>query len=145
MKTILTAALIVLISSSSNAGIVKDKESAFKLELANELFFTDETGLAAPAQVLDARVGKMVRMYRTDGFCYKGYVTSVEQADGMLKVYGTLTNVKDAQFGFALNKEGLFAGAVLEEDGEKVYVLELNPLMKGYVLVQTSKYNKPRS
>lgn len=126
------------LSSIVTAGITVDnKVPGFKLKLNEEVYFSDKLGVFNPQQVCDAEIGRLVKIYRTDGFCYSGRVTETEQSESTYKVYGTINNVDNTQFGFVLAKGGIFAGAVVEKDTQTTYVLELSEAYKGFILVKT--------
>jgi len=146
MKTI-TTALCLVVANMTLAGInLEQKSSAvpgFKLQLDQETYFTDTQGKADPGIIVHTPIGKSVRIYRTDGFCYTGTVTEIEDGETYFKIYGTIHNVEGALFGFVLAKGGVFAGAVVEKEKENTYVLEYSRAHKGYVLFRSTKYNKP--
>lgn len=126
------------LSSIVTAGIVaENKVPGFKLKLDEETYFSDTLGVFNPQQVCDAEIGRLVRMYRTDGFCYTGRVTETEQTEKHYKVYGTINNVDNTQFGFVLAKGGIFAGAIVENDTQITYVLKLSEAHKGFILVKS--------
>jgi hypothetical protein len=132
------------LSLASTAGLVNETTpTGFKLQLETETYLTDTQGVASAKQMITVPVGKLVRIYRTDGFYYTGQVTEVEESDTHFKIYGKVLNVEDTQFGFVLAKGGVFAGAVVEKEKEKTYVLEFSEAHKGFVLVRSTKYNKP--
>jgi len=144
LKFVCSLALVFLSSSSTKAGLkAEDQLPGFRLQLEEETYLTSKSGVASPEQVSKAQLGRTVRIYRTDGFCYTGVVTEIQESEGVFKIYGKINNVKNTQFGFVLAAGGIFAGAVLETDEDKAYVLELSPEHKGYVLMFTSKYRKP--
>ena len=126
------------------AGLVEKSQEVpgHRLALEQEEYFTDKQGVAIPAQIAKAVVGKLVRIYRPDGFCYNGKITEIEESDGLLKVYGEVLNLESARFGFALARGGNFAGAVLDKNSDTVYVLEFSDAHKGFVLKRAYKYDK---
>lgn len=134
---------VLFAPATINAGLVL--APGFKLQLAEETYLTDSNGVISPPQVAKAEIGRLVRIYRTDGFCYTGRITSIEESDEAYKVYGDINNVKNTHFGFVLAKGGIFAGGVVEIDNKKTYVAELSEAFKGYVLQLSNKYDKPSS
>jgi hypothetical protein len=135
----------LLISNLSIASLVIDppqKVPGFKLSIDNFLYLTDTNGVALPEQVINAQIGKSIKIYRTDGFCYDGMITEIQESDDLYKIYGLINNVDDASFGFVIAKGGVFAGAVVEKKNAKTYVLEFSPRHKGYVFNLTNRYNK---
>ena len=143
MKKLTT--LLVGLPLLAIAGVTIDnpKVPGFKLQLAEETYLTDSYGVISPLQISKAELGRLVKIYRTDGFCYAGRVTSIEESDSAYKVYGEIHNVKNTHFGFVLAKGGVFAGAVVEIDSGKTYVAELSEAYKGFVLQLSNKYDKP--
>lgn len=115
----------------------------FKLQLDEESLFTDKTGILIPDQIIKTPIGRLVKIYRTDGFCYSGRVTSIEEGDGFYKIYGSINNVENAQFGFALIKGGIFAGAIIERKDPKIYSVEFSESHKGFILLRNYKYEIP--
>ena len=148
MKTITTAFYLALVTTVL-AGINQEQKPAtvpgFKLQLNQEAYFTDIHGKADPNIIVHTPIGKSVRIYRTDGFCYTGMITEIEDGETYFKIYGTIHNIPGGRFGFVLAKGGVFAGAIVEEDKEKTYVLEYSAAHKGYVLIRSTKYNKPQA
>lgn len=136
---------IVLLVHTTFAGLSTDKSqevSGHKLTLTQEEYLTDKQGVAIPEQIAKAVVGKLVKIYRPDGFCYNGKITEIEESNDLLKVYGDVLNVESARFGFALAKGGKFAGAVLDKNSDTVYVLEFSAIHKGFVLKRSYRYDK---
>ena len=145
MKASLLILSLVASASYSFGGMTQQKETTNKhITLDQESYFTDENGKADPARIINTPIGKLVKIYRPDGFCYTGKVTEIEESDTVFKIYGTVLNVEGAQFGFVLAKGGVFAGAVVESDKDNTYVLEYSDAHKGYALFRSSKYGKPR-
>ena len=143
MKQILL--LLLVIPQILFAGMSKNETEVpgFKLQLEEEMFLTDQNGVAIPEQIIKVPIGKLVKIYRPDGFCYKGMVTEIEEGDSYYKVYGKINNVEQTSFGFVLAKGGNFAGAILEKNNSKTYVLEFDRIRKGFVFVFSTKYDKP--
>jgi len=141
-----TTALCFIVANMVFAGMTQEQESGvvtgFKLQLGQEAYLTDVYGKADPARIVQTPIGKSVRIYRADGFCYTGTVTEIEDGETYFKIYGTINNVPDTRFGFVLAKGGIFAGAVVEKENEKTYALEYSEAHKGYVLCRSTKYNK---
>jgi hypothetical protein len=113
-----------------------------KLKLNQEIHLTDNLGIVNIKLVSLLQVGDCVKMYRPDGTLYTGKVTETIEEEGILKIYGTIDNIPDCQFGFAFAKGGIFAGAIVEKKNDKVYALELNEVAKGFIFVFTTKYDK---
>jgi hypothetical protein len=130
------------------AGMSVDKPAptipGLRLLLEQETFLTDKTGVAIPNQIINVPIGKSVILYRTDGTCYKGTVTEIEEGDNYFKLYGKINNLDEgASFGFIMAKGGNFAGAIIEKKSNKTYVLEFSSEHKGFVFVLSTKYDKP--
>ena len=143
----LTLLVSVLLSGTLTAGLNIDnnKITGYKLQLDEELYLSNQQGVVNPAQFVKAELGRHVRIYRTDGVYYTGVINEIEEAAAWLKVYGVIDNVKNTRFGFVLAKDGVFAGAVIEQDEDKVYALDYSSEAKGYVLLRTFKYDKPKA
>lgn len=139
---IITSLLLPLQLTASESNQT-DQYSIGKLKLQQEVPLTDINGVIIPSTVAYAKVGDYVKLYRTDKFCYTGQVTEVLEADGYLKVFGTINNVKDANFGFVMAKGGNFAGAIVDKALQGAYVIEPSFEHKGYIFVYTLKYVKP--
>lgn len=124
---------------SLDAGLASQTTTVpgFKLKLNEELYFSDKNGVFLLDQVCGAEIGRQVKIYRTDGFCYSGRITEIEESETIYKVYGTVSNVDNTQFGFVMAKGGIFAGAVVEKTAGTTYVLELDEHAKGFVLVRS--------
>jgi len=130
---------VMTLPGSLDAGLASQAPTVpgFKLKLNEELYFSDKNGLFLLDQVCNAEIGRQVKIYRTDGFCYSGRITEIEESETIYKVYGTVSNVDNTQFGFVMAKGGIFAGAVVEKTTGTTYVLELNEEAKGFVLVRS--------
>jgi hypothetical protein len=135
-------ATLISIPFIAYSGITADKIPGFKLQLAEETYLSDRNGVLSADQISRVELGRLVRIYRTDGFYYTGKVTAIEESDSTYKVYGDVNNVKNTHFGFVLAKGGVFAGAVVEIDNKQTYVVELSEVHKGFVLQLTTKYDK---
>jgi hypothetical protein len=145
IKNKIVLAVYCLLMTSALGGLALDKVPGHKLELEQEILLTDLQGVAIPAQIVKASVGKLVKIYRTDGFIYSGKVTEIEESEGVFKIYGDVLNVPGVKFGFGLAKGGHFAGAVLDKENDSVYVLEFSDAHKGFVLKRAYKYDKTTS
>jgi hypothetical protein len=140
------ALVLLFLTSSAVAGLVAEQKVAgFKLQLEEEVYLSDPTGVLIPKQMMTVQIGRLVRIYRTDGTFYQGRVTEIEETDTTYKIYGTIHSVEGAKFGFVLAKGGVFAGAVVEIKSQVVYAVEFSEAYKGFVLVRTHKYDKPQS
>lgn len=144
IKSILLAGLLIpitLLGSAKEAPklVVPDVN---KLKLNQEIALTDNLGIVNIKLVSLLQVGDYIKMYRPDGSLYTGRVTETIEEDNVLKIYGTIDNVSDCQFGFAFARGGIFAGAIVEKKNDKVYALELNEVAKGFIFVFTTKYDK---
>jgi hypothetical protein len=106
-----------------------------RLELANEVILTTDQGVFIPCQLLEAKLGKQVKIYRPDGFCYIGKVTSLTRTKTSFKILGQITNLNDAGFGFAVTSDGKIAGAVLEQKTKKLYVLAYATEANCFILI----------
>ena len=115
----------------------------FKLQLEQETFLTDKYGVNIPAQIIQVPIGKSVVIYRTDGTCYKGIITEIEEGEGFYKIYGKMNDLDETSFGFVMARGGNFAGALIEKKTNKTYVIEFSPEHKGFVFVRSTKYDKP--
>jgi hypothetical protein len=139
--------LLLLGAQTLDAGIKAEEKiiPGLKLRIEGEVPLTDNNGVVIPSQVIKLEVGKLVSLYRTDLFCYKGQVTEIEESAEALKIYGKILNVPESRFGFILAKGGNFAGAVVEGDANnRVYVLEFSSTHKGFILTRNTKYEKPQ-
>jgi hypothetical protein len=122
--------------------LAADKQGGIKLQIDQEGWLSNKFGVMSAAQIANTYAGKQVIFCRPDGFCYQGKINSVEEDDNSYKIYGDLSNVDDAYFGFVLSKSGVFVGAVVEKKDNKTYVLEFSFEHKGFVLLRTLKYDK---
>lgn len=145
ITTVLCLALVDSVFGGANLDLKQSSVPGFKLQIDQEAYFTDIHGKADPSIIAHTPIGKAVKIYRTDGFCYVGTVTEIEDSETHFKIYGTINNVPTGRFGFVLAKGGIFAGAIVEEEKEQTYVLEYSPAHKGYVFFRTTRYNKPQA
>ena len=144
MKQSILVTALFLVAGAIDAGVIAERTRVpgFKLQLAEEEYLTTEYGVVIPAQVAKLEIGRAVKFYRTDGFCYRGRINEIEEAETYYKVYGSINNKENTQFGFAMVKGGIFTGAVVEKEGGVVYVLEFSDAHKGYVFVRSFKHEK---
>jgi hypothetical protein len=148
MKSILFALTLSAGAVTLEAGFSREKVvevPGFRLQLNEETYLTDKMGVALPEQIINAPLGKLVKIYRTDGFCYEGTVTEIVEEAGLYKMYGKMNNIASARFGFVLAQGGKFAGAVLDDTNNEVYSLEFSKEHKGFVLKRNFKYDKVTS
>lgn len=139
-----TIAILLMYPTVCFCGIKEqDIIPGLKLRLDNQLQITDKNGVVLPNQIIGATVGKLVSLYRTDGFKYDGQITEIEESAEYLKVYGKFLNVEDANFGFIIAKGGHFAGAIIEKKENKIYVLEFSATHKGFIFIRSFKHDKP--
>lgn len=138
--------LLCLVTFNSFASIkekeIENKIPGHKLQLKQETFLTDTNGIVNAAAIVNVSLGSLVKICRTDGFTYSGKITEIEESTEFYKIYGSVLNVEDTQFGFVIAKGGVFAGAVVEKKNKKTYVLELSIPHKGYILILSSKYDE---
>jgi hypothetical protein len=57
----------------------------------------------------------------------------------LYKVFGTVTNRSNAAFGFAITKDGNFAGSILLQDDESLYTVEFSEKHNGLILKKTAE------
>lgn len=113
-----------------------------KLSLNQEIHISDDHGVINPKSVSLLQVGDYVYFCRPDKTVYKGKVLETQEEDGLLKIYGIITNLPNAQFGFTFAKGGVFCGAIVEKEADRIYTLELSELYKGFIFLYSTKYNK---
>jgi hypothetical protein len=131
--------LMMMLTTTLCGGILSNQ-----LELNPNQFLTDQNGVLILNQVITVPIGKSVKIYRPDGFCYTGKVTAIEEENSnFFKIYGTIDNVEDCHFGITLAKGGIVAGAIVERTAKKTYVLEYQNEHKGFVFLFTTKYEIP--
>jgi hypothetical protein len=144
MKAI-AAILLLLGAQTTDAGIKSEEKiiPGLKLRIEGEVPLTDNNGVVIPSQIIKMQVGKLVSIYRTDSFCYRGQVTEIEESAETLKVYGQILNVPGSKFGFVMARGGQFAGAIIESKENKTYVLEFSLPHKGFIFMRSTKHEKP--
>ena len=111
-----------------------------KLSLDQEIHLSTKDGVIKAAAIARTGAGSYVKFYRPDGSFYTGIVNLLKEEDGIFEIQGTITNCK-ANFGFKIAKGGIFVGAVVEHEAKKTYVLEFSLPHKGFILVESIKYN----
>ena len=116
------------------------ERSGLRLKLATEKYFTDTNGVFHISQLISAPVGNLVRIYRTDGDYYTGQITEIEETPEYFKIYGNVLNKDNTQFGFALAKGGIFAGAIVEKGKDRVYTVEFSIAHKGFILQRAQRF-----
>ena len=136
----LLATSIAFASATADKSISAVPGFGLKLDLEN--YLTNLHGVLSPNQIVNTPIGSIVKIYRTDGFCYQGKITEIEESDDYYKIYGGITNVPNAGFGFVLAKGGIFAGAVVERDDSRVYTVEFSEPHKGCVLKRSANHEK---
>lgn len=115
------------------------------LQLNGTKYLTDKSGVFQPQQFIRAAVNDNVKIYRPDGACYIGKITEVLDSPEMYKVYGEVSNQEDCLFGFVATKEGTIVGVIREKRNRKTYVLEFSQQHKGYIFIQTFKFDGPEA
>jgi hypothetical protein len=141
LTTLLLSLLFAGLSFAQEVNdIAPSQQSGLRIKLAAEKYFTDTNGVFSVAQLIKATVGNQVRIYRTDGGFYTGQITEIEETSEYLKIYGYVFDGNDTRFGFALAKGGVFAGAVVEKNKDKVYTVEFSAAHKGYILLRAQRF-----
>ena len=142
MKTTPTLALVLsLLTSSCFAGakigeIPKQSFSSIKID--QETYITDTNGILNPKMLLGLIPSNLVKIYLTDGTVLNGIVKETENFNNeMFKVFGEITNKKNAGFGFVLTKEGVFAGAVVFRDTDETHTVKYSEELKEFILVKS--------
>lgn len=142
MKTTPTLALILsLLTVSCFAGaktgeIPKQPFSSLKLD--QETYLTNTNGVLNPKMLLGLIPSNQVKIYLTDGTVLTGLVKETEIINNeTFKVFGEITNKKNAGFGFVLTKEGVFAGAVVFRDTDETHTVKYSEELKEFILVKS--------
>lgn len=143
LKLLISSLLLPTVAFGSIASAPSQEVPGFKLQLEQEFYLTDKTGVILLEQLIKAPIGKLVVIYRPDGFCYKGMVTEIREEDGKYAVYGKINNVEETSFGFVMVKGGTFAGAIVERKNEKTFVVDFNLDQKGFIFVRSTRHDKP--
>lgn len=102
---------------------------------------SDSQGVLQPGLLASLSVGNLVKFTRADGFQYSGKITEIEETPESLKLYGECDD-NNTNFGFAMIKGGIFAGAVINKKDSEVYTLEFSQAHKGYILLKNYKHSK---
>lgn len=143
-KILLKSLLVLILLSLICLGSIPLPDFRFKLDIEKPL--TDTQGVAGPSLVAGSQVGDNIIIFRTDKFCYKGKVTSIEESPDIIKVYGDIYDKEgETSFGFVMAKGGVFAGAIVNKKKNTVYVLEFSPEHKGYIFVESLIHRKPEA
>ena len=117
-------------------GLTKD-ENPFSLKINQEIFLTDKNGIFMPTSILSLTPGCAVRIYLVDGTILNGLIKTTENLNNKIfKVFGELTNEKDAGFGFVLTSDAIFAGAIVFRDKGATYTMKYSESAKGYILIR---------
>lgn len=141
LTTLLLSLLFAGLSLAQEISDINPSEqSGLKIKLSAEKYFTDTNGVFSVAQLVKATVGSQVRIYKTDGNYYTGQITELEESSEHLKIYGYIFDANDTMFGFVLAKGGVFAGAVVEKNKDKVYTVEFSAAHKGYILLRSQRF-----
>lgn len=123
---------------NTDAGI---KPALPKLSIDVYKTVSDAQGVVQPQLLAVLVVGDLIKFSRADGFEYSGKITDIQETPESLKIYG-VCNDENINFGFALIKGGIFAGAVIDKKQTEVYTLEFSAAHKGYVLIKNFKHSK---
>jgi hypothetical protein len=133
----------ILLSTELCFAAANKQQPIRKLEIVGETILTDDNGVVIPKQVLQLTTGHLIKIKRADGFEYLGVVTETEEAEGLLKIYGVMTNTKKTNFGFVIAKGGQFVGAIIDEAKKETYVMEFIEAAKGFIFVREITETKP--
>jgi hypothetical protein len=107
-----------------------------ELRIDQEIYCTDKIGVANPYAIINLRVGQNIKIYLPTGEYFSGHVTFEEfqEKQEVVKIVGQLNSHKNAGFGFLLSKkDGAFKGSIVFMDEKKIYDLEYNLILKGFV------------
>lgn len=126
----------LIFSSYSQTGI--------DLRIDGEIFLTDKNGVINPQAVISAAAGKLVRIYMVDGTCHKGIITESRIEKNLVKIFGRVVGNDQITFGFGASRDGDFGGALLDKTTKKLYTLEYNSEIGGFIFI-FSKRNDQES
>lgn len=132
---------LIITSILVNASIADEPRVIIPvLNLEEQIYLTDKTGLASPANIIKSKPRDNIVIYLPDGTELIGLVTKTEEINReIIKVFGDIQNKNNTGFGFVLTKDGIFAGAVVFRDTDEVHKLEYVEAAKGFMLIKSAK------
>lgn len=131
--------ILALMMLSAQQNKVEARMNKKVEDTKNYFWLTDQNGVIDPQLILNAKLEQNVRIYCTDGSKFDGVLESVKIEENVYKVFGTLTNRTNAAFGFAITKDGNFAGSIILQDEETLYIVEYSETHKGLVVKRASE------
>ena len=140
MKNKIALLTTVLLTSSVFGGIKSElpKEPFSTLKIDQETYLSDASGVLNPNSIINLIPSNNIKIYLGDGTVVTGMVKEVTMVNKeIFKVFGEITNKENVGFGFALTRDGVFAGAVVFRNTEEVYTVQYSEQAKGYVFVKS--------
>jgi len=134
----------ILLTSSFNSVADEPYVIIPTLSIEQQIYLSDKNGLVNPNNIIRLKPLDSVIFYLSDGTEVKGIIKSTEEVNKeVFKAFGDVESTPNAGFGFALTKDGIFAGAIAFDGGEVVYTLEFSYTAKGYWFIKSkNKMNK---
>lgn len=130
--------LTIILASVCNSNS-EIRKGPFSLKLDQETYLTNTNGVANPVAIINAKPGETVRIYLPDGTVFGAIVKEASmQSEGVFKLFGDLTKIPNAGFGFVLTKDGIFAGAIVQRDTNTIHKLYYDEEAKGYIFKYTT-------
>jgi hypothetical protein len=130
---------LMLLLGAAN-GDQPDPSSKPSVSLDQEQWLTYSSGILIPSQIIKLTAKQYIKFRLTDGTEFSGVVTKSEfRSEGHFECYGELFSHENAGFGFVLDKEGIFAGAVVLRNQNIVYEVKFCESVKGYAFIKRYK------
>lgn len=130
---------LIVTSLLVNSTIASEPRVVRVLNLEQQIYFTDRTGLANAGNIIKSKPLDNIVIYLPDGTELTGLVTKTEEINReTIKIFGEIQNKPNTGFGFVLTKDGIFAGAVVFRDNDEVHKLEYVEAAKGFMLIKSA-------
>lgn len=122
--------------SKGELKVSEKPNTPFAIKINQVVNLTDSRGVLIPIAILELNPSESIKITLTDGSVILGIVKSTEVINKKIfKVFGDVTNVENAGFGFGMMEDGNFGGAVVYRNTDLVYKIQYSESLKGYIFV----------
>lgn len=127
-----------IIYSNSYAGFNK----IIKKDIKNQINITTDKGIIDPNLVLNLEPENNIKIVTVDNNIFNCVVKTVKYENNTTcKIFGDVMNRENSAFGFAISKNGSFAGAIMFKNEDYLYLVEYLDQNQGFVFVKKNVEN----
>lgn len=131
---------LVLLLTIISASIKAEDLLRPNLPTAQEHVLTSTQGVLDPKEIINLKPKDFVKFYLSDGTEISGMLNKAEfKTKEHFECFGESFSHENTGFGFILNRNGTFAGALVMRNSDTTYTVEYSDKFKGYILLKKQK------